>query len=147
MRVRDHERLGLDADQTVVQPGRLSRPAELVLLYIATVINERQTDRVDDFIAPGYRGHGFHADREALRSFLTWQAETAPEWVIDVQDVVAERDRVAVRAVASGTRAERAPGEPYDTPSFQRVEWITIYRIESDLISEAWVVSRTLDVP
>ena len=76
-----------------------------------------------------------------------WQAETAPEWVIDVQDVVAERDRVAVRAVASGTRAERAPGEPYDTPSFQRVEWITIYRIESDLISEAWVVSRTLDVP
>jgi len=125
----------------------LSRLAELVLLYIATVINERQTDRVDDFIAPGYRGHGFHADREALRSFLTWQAETAPEWVIDVQDVVAERDRVAVRAVASGTRAERAPGEPYDTPSFQRVEWITIYRIESDLISEAWVVSRTLDVP
>ena len=115
---------------------------QLVLGYLDTVINHRGVDRLDDFIADGYRGHGFHPDREALRSFLTWQAATAPDWRIDVQDVVAEGDRVVVRAIASGTRSEDAPGVPAAPPRARRFEWITIYRVDAGKIAEAWVVSR-----
>lgn len=115
---------------------------EVVLRYLDTVINHRGVEQLDDFVAADYRGHGFHPDREALRSFLAWQAATAPTWRIDVQDVVAEGDRVVVRAIASGTRTEDAPGVPSSPPRERRFEWITIYRVQGGKIAEAWVVSR-----
>jgi predicted ester cyclase len=117
---------------------------EVVLGYLDTVINRRAVEQLDDFVAPGYCGHGFHADRETLRSFLAWQAATAPDWRIDVQDVVAEGDRVVVRAIATGTRSEDAPGVPATPARARRFEWITIYRVDDELgkIVEAWVVAR-----
>ena len=60
-----------------------------------------------------------------------------------MQDVVAEGDRVAVRAIASGTRAEDAPGVPATAPLERRFEWITIYRVAGGRIAEAWVVSAS----
>lgn len=117
----------------------------LVLAYIDVVIDRNDVARLDEFVAAGYRGHGFHADREALRSFLEWQAATASGWTIDVADVVAEGDRVAVRATASGTRSEEPPGVPYPSPEEGRVEWTTIYRVEGAKMAEAWVVSRDAD--
>jgi len=117
---------------------------EVVLAYLDEVINQRRVDRLDDLVAEHYRGHGFHDDRDALRAFLTWQAAIAPDWRIDVQDVVSEGDRVVVRALASGTRSEDSPGVPSTPPRARRFGWITIYRVEDEKIAEAWVVSRAL---
>src|SRR5687768_4825878 len=101
---------------------------QLVLSYIEDVINGRRVDLLDQFIAPGYRGHGFQADREALRSFLRWQQDTAPDWRIQVEDVVSEGDRVVVRATASGHQSERERGASLPTPVRREVEWIAVYR-------------------
>lgn len=124
---------------------RVGATTRVVLDYLEDVINQRNVHRLDHHVAADYRGHGFHPDRESLRSFLTWQAATAPDWRIDVQDVVAEGDRVAVRAEASGTRSEAEPGVPLDPPRARRFEWITIYRVGDGKIVEAWVVSQAAD--
>lgn len=112
--------------------------------YIDRVINQRAVELLDEFIADDYVGHGFAESREALRSFMTWQRATAADWHIDVRDVVAEGDRVAVRAIAGGTRSESSPGVPYPTPQRMRLEWITIYRVAANRIAELWVVTREL---
>jgi predicted SnoaL-like aldol condensation-catalyzing enzyme len=118
--------------------------AELVRHLIDRAVNRRDPTAVDDLVSPSYAGHGFAADREALRAFYAWQARTAPDWRIDVEDVVAAGDRVAVRAHAYGTRTESAPGVPLPEPVRRDVEWVAIYRVEDGLVAEVWVAVRDL---
>lgn len=113
-----------------------------VLAYLEHIVNGREHDRLDEFVDAGYVGHGFAADREALRAFLGWQAATAPDWQIEVKQSAAEGELVAVQARASGTRAEEAPGVPFAAPRRMAFDWMSIYRLDDGRIAEAWVVSR-----
>ncbi len=56
--------------------------------------------------------------------------------------MVAEGDRVAVRANARGTRTEEAVGIPFPEPRYMELTWIAIYRIEDGRIAEVWVVTQ-----
>lgn len=113
-----------------------------VLAYLEHVVSGGALDRLDEFVDEGYVGHGFAADREALRAFLGWQRATAPDWRIEVQQSAAEGELVAVQARGSGTRTEASPGVPFATPRRMAFDWMTIYRLADGRIAEAWVVSR-----
>lgn len=119
----------------------------LVRAYIEEAINRRDLSNLDKRVADTYVGHGFVTDRGELRQFLEWQARTAPDWSIVIENMVGEAGRVAVRAIATGIRTEQLPGIPYPSPVRRRVEWITTYRIEGARLAESWVVSdgRTVD--
>jgi predicted SnoaL-like aldol condensation-catalyzing enzyme len=119
--------------------------AEVVRRYIETVINSGRVDLIDAYVAADYRGHGFNRTRDDLAAFMAWQSRTAPDWHIDIQDVVAAGDRVVVRANASGHTRELQPGVPSAELQLRRIEWIAIYRVADALIAEAWVVSRDVD--
>lgn len=116
--------------------------AAVVLALIDRAVHGRDPSAVDDLVAPDYAGHGFPADRESLRAFYAWQARTAPDWRIDVEDVVESGDRVAVRAHAYGTRSESAPGVPLPAPAYRDLEWIAIYRVADGRVAEVWVAVR-----
>lgn len=112
-----------------------------VLAYLDRAVHARDLAAVDDCVAPDFAGHGFPPDRESLRAFYEWQARVAPEWRIDVEDLVEQGDRVAVRAHAYGFRTESEPGVPHER-TWRELDWIAIYRFEGDRIAELWVVSR-----
>ena len=118
------------------EPGPLGAR---VLAYLDRVVHRHDLAAVDDEVAPDYVGHGFPPDRDALRAFYEHQARVAPDWRIDVEDLVEQGDRVAVRAHAHGVRTER-PGEPVH----RNLEWIAIYRFAGDRIAELWVTTREL---
>lgn len=117
---------------------------DVVRAYIARAVHQHDPSAVDEYVAPGFTGHGFAPDRDALKAFYAFQARTAPDWRIDVEDVVEQGDRVAVRAHAYGHRTVSPAGEPYAEPVRREVEWIAIYRFEAGLIAEMWVTMRDL---
>ncbi|HWL35338.1 MAG TPA: ester cyclase [Frankiaceae bacterium] len=120
-------------------PGPLGT---LVLAYLDRAVHRHDLTVVDELVSPSYAGHGFAPDRDALRVFYAWQARTAPDWRIDVEDLVEEGTRVAVRAHAYGTRTESAPGVPLPEPEYRDLEWLAIYRFAEGLIEEIWVAVR-----
>ncbi len=122
--------------------ARLDANRALVRRYIEEANNGGDIALVDELMAPGYVWHGGPSSPEDLKQFLAWQRATAPDWHITIEDMVAEGDRVAVRAGARGTRSEEAPGRLFPEPRRMEVTWIAIYRIEGGRIAEVWVVSQ-----
>jgi predicted ester cyclase len=112
----------------------------VVRRYIEEANNGGNVALVDELIAPDYVWHGRSLNGpDALKAFLTWQRTTAPDWRIVIHDLIAEGDRVVVRATANGTRAEQSPGIPFPTPEYHDIAWIAIYRLTEGRINEVWV--------
>jgi predicted ester cyclase len=114
----------------------------LVRRYIEEANNEGKIALVDDLMAPDYVWHGGPTTRDELKQFIAWQRASAPTWHITIQDMVAEGDRVAVRATAKGTRTEEAIGILFPQPRYMELTWIAIYRIADSRIAEVWVVTQ-----
>jgi predicted ester cyclase len=114
----------------------------LVRRYIEDANNGGDLALVDDLMAPDYVWHGGPTTRDELKQFIAWQRASAPDWRIAIQDMVAEGDRVAVRATARGTRTEESVGIPFPEPRYMELTWIAIYRIEDGRIAEVWVVTQ-----
>ncbi len=66
-----------------------------------------------------------------------------PDWSVQVEDVVAEGDKVVVRTVQRGTHEGQFFGVP---PTGRRVEFssIAVYRLEGGLIVEEWIETDRL---
>jgi predicted ester cyclase len=114
----------------------------LVRRYIDEANNGGNLALVDDLMAPDYVWHGGPPTRDELKRFIAWQRASAPDWHITIQDMVAEGDRVAVRATARGTRTEESPGVPFPHPRYLELIWIAIYRLAAGRIAEVWVVTQ-----
>jgi predicted ester cyclase len=114
----------------------------LVRRYIEEANNEGKIALVDDLMAPDYVWHGGPTTRDELKQFIAWQRASAPDWRISIQDIVAEGDRVAVRATAKGIRTEEAVDIPFPEPRYMELTWIAVYRIEDGRIAEVWVVTQ-----
>lgn len=110
---------------------------EFVRSYLQRVVNSRDLTSFADLVAPDYRGegHGWPADRDALRAFYEWQAAERPDWRIDVQETVAVGEWVAVRAYAGGT----VPGGK--APQRRDVEWLAAYRVVVGRVAEIRVLT------
>lgn len=114
----------------------------LVRRYIDEANNGGDLSLVDTLMAPNYVWHGGPSSCDELKRFIAWQRASAADWRITIQDLVAEGDRVAVRATARGTRTEESPGVPFPHPRYMELTWIAIYRFEATRIAEVWVATR-----
>ncbi len=123
-------------------PDSTAANKALVRRYIDEANNGGDLALVDDLLAPDYVWHGGPPSRDALKRFIAWQRASAPDWHITIQDLVAEGDRVAVRATAQGTRTEESPGVPFPHPRYMELTWIAIYRFQAGRIAEVWVVTQ-----
>ena len=107
-------------------------------------INARCWDRLDELVAPGFVRHSHAAgepgvrSRQELKAFLRRELETFPDAKEQVEDLIAEGNKVAVRHSFRGTQR----GPLGDHPPTGRVwvsTYLAIYRIEEGRIAEAWV--------
>jgi len=99
-------------------------------------------DHVSDWFTEGFKLHdpslgGFRSGHEGARDMLRSLAEHVPGARIDALDMVEEGDKVAVRWLFSGNKA--------DTPVY--LSAVAIYRFEGERIAEDWGIAAKAKWP
>jgi steroid delta-isomerase-like uncharacterized protein len=111
------------------------------------IFNQRNLDAIDQFISPDYvlrtAPEGMAADRDAVRGSMAAYLAGFPDLRVEVEQLVAEGDRVVALLVYSGTHQ----GELFGIPATGRrivVRQLAIYRIDGGQVVEEWEVSDQL---
>ena len=119
-----------------------SAPRFIVQAFVQAV-NLEDWAAVETLVAPHFRRHSLAAgapvnSRQELIGFLRAEYATFPDASEEIADIFADADKVAVRMRFRGTQSGPLGSYP---PSGRRVEseYLAIYRVENDLIIEAWV--------
>lgn len=115
-------------------------------LYAA--VSTGDDDAIDQLVVPNFIEHtmvapGMPAGREGLKALFRMIRRAMPDMVMRPEDIVAEGDRVAIRAVMTGTQTGEWMGIP---PSGKHVE-ITVMdldRIENNQFVEHWGVGDVM---
>jgi steroid delta-isomerase-like uncharacterized protein len=116
---------------------------ELVKRWFSEVWNHRRADRIDRFRADTADASGLAAGSRNVRgpeSFKAFHANILgafPDFHVTVEDMIAEKDKVAVRISCKGTHKGATLGA---TPTGRTVEFsgILIARIKNNKIVETW---------
>lgn len=127
----------------------MSTSKEIVLRFFEEAINGHDVPALERFCSEHYVWHGAEDDSEKLpdvRGLAEFKKlvhaffEAFPDFHVDIRDVLAESDRVAVRYVEGGTHAQDFIGI---RASRERVLWpgIGIFRVQEGVIAEEWFQS------
>jgi steroid delta-isomerase-like uncharacterized protein len=116
---------------------------ELVRRHFEEIYNRGNLAFADECCTPGYLLHDpvrpdTPAGPEGMKDHGRWAREVAPDIHFEVEDVIAEGDRVAVRYRFTGTHRGTLMGIPA-TGKFATMTGVTFYRMESGRIAEAWL--------
>jgi steroid delta-isomerase-like uncharacterized protein len=112
----------------------------VVLATIEELFNLGRMNRISALIHPEFVDHGAGEHRHGREGFLAtaaWLRTAFPDLHLEVEDVIAQGDRVAVRATFRGTHL----GELEDVPPTGRavvVQQIHILRIADGMVVEHW---------
>jgi predicted ester cyclase len=99
--------------------------------FFEEVYNNRNLAVLDEILAPDIVNHNTDVrGRETARKFITANIAMFPDVHVNLEDVIAEGDKVVVR----GTDHFTVP----QTGKKMALTWIEIMRIEKDMIAEAW---------
>ena len=107
--------------------------------YFDRLLNQRDLTVCDELLAAGYVDHDAADEAtggpDETKSFVAGFLETYPDLHVDVQDVVVEGDRAAVRLEWQGTHSE--------TGAVYQRHGITILRMDEDgHMAERWSAYR-----
>lgn len=113
-------------------------------LYIRlaeAVLNEKDLSVVDELISSEFVEHAGGQRRkvgtEGFKAARRRRNAAFPDWHVVIDDLIAEGDKVVVRATGSGTHlGEFMAIAP--TGKKVSVSWIAIYRIENGKLAEHW---------
>jgi predicted ester cyclase len=113
--------------------------AELVRRLHTELLSARDPDVVDEFFAPGFVSHnnppGFPPGAEGVKRFFTMFRDAFPDVSVEIDEIVAEGERVAVATTFSGTHEGELMGL---APTGRRVSvtGIDIVRVSGGQIVE-----------
>lgn len=118
---------------------------ELVRGAVNDMLVEGQWDRVDEYIAEDYVGHTVAAPedirgRDGFEEFYSGMQTAFPDIEVEIQELIAEDDKVVQRSRQSGTHEGEFMGIEATGNTFD-VSGIVIYRIKDGKIAEDWVQS------
>jgi len=114
----------------------------LVTRFFAA-LDDQDLDGVADVLAPDYRLHfdgNPEMNREAGIGFFGAFLEAFPDITHQVQDQIAEGDRVAIRIVVHGTHQKEMMGIPA-TGNEMTISATNMVRVDQNKIAEHWVNS------
>ena len=110
-----------------------------VLEHFLAAYNRGDWDRLGEFVRPDYVHHNNEQvlDLAQFKRGAAWIRAGVPDFRIEVEDMVREGDRIAVRFVGRGTHLGSLASE---TPTSNPVvlHGMTIYRLCDGLIAEDW---------
>jgi predicted ester cyclase len=121
---------------------------QIVMRFIEEVLNQGQIEVTDELVAHDFIGHWIGRDqegRDGVRAFAARQRRESPDWHVEIEEVIAEGDKVVVRAIGSGTPA--GPFLGLQPPAGKvRLPWIAIYRVVGGRIAERWTAADMASV-
>jgi predicted ester cyclase len=118
----------------------------LVRRFYAEVISAGDLSRVEAFIAPEYLDHnaeGAGRGPAVLRAHVEAIRRTFPDFELQIDDIVAEGDKVVTRVSGRGTHKGEWMGVR-PTGAVVRVKGINIDRIVDGRIAEHWGEADTV---
>ncbi len=112
-------------------------------LYAA--VSSGDFDVLDQIVVPNFVEHemvapGMPAGRDGLKALFRMVRQAMPDMVMTPEDIVAEGDRVAVRAVMTGTQTGEFLGIPASGKHVE-ITVMDLHRIENNQFTEHWGVS------
>ena len=127
--------------------GEKSRELALgaVTAQFTEVWNSGNLDLIPEIYADDFVGHfpgGAIHGQEGIRDVVADHRRAFPDWAEQIEDIVFEGDKVAVRFSSSGTNRGPNRGKPPTNRSV-RISEMAIYRIVAGRIAEQWVIPDT----
>ncbi|MEJ2343171.1 MAG: ester cyclase [Gemmatimonadales bacterium] len=121
---------------------------EVVHVVFSEIWSKGSVELIDDLFAENFVGHfpeGTVHGREGVRAQVSAHREAFPDWTEEVEDTIADGDRVAVRFTSRGTNLGDFLGNP---PTRNRVEIseVAIFRLSDGRIVEQWVYPDILSL-
>ena len=117
---------------------------ELVRRFYKEVYVDWNMALVDEVVSPRFTSHdwpeGGATGPEAFRGYYSYLRSVVPDAHYDVDDLIAEGDRVAVRWRLLGTHQGEFQGIA-PTGRAITLKGIAIYRVDDGKLMERWVVS------
>jgi steroid delta-isomerase-like uncharacterized protein len=108
------------------------------------VVNGRNLDAIDEMVADDFVEYealpGMPTDKEAPRQFFGMLHAAVPDLRADIEDIIAEDDKVVVRAVAKGTHQGELMGMPATGKPFE-MQWVDIVQIRDGKAIAHWGVT------
>lgn len=108
---------------------------------------EDDFEAYDRFLAQSFVSHSpsrptVHG-REAFKQYMKQHRVAFPDFDVDIEEMIAEAERVMVRWTARGTHEKSFFGF---APTHRRVEWtgISIFRFRRERVVEQWVQTDVL---
>ncbi len=111
--------------------------------------NTRTLDLFDDLVAPEYVDHTHqHQGLESFKQLFEVAFKAFPDWHENIEDIIAEGDKVwvCVRATGTHTGEWNLSGVPLP-PTGRKVTMmmVFIWRIDNGRLAEGWEVDNELD--
>ncbi len=110
----------------------------IVRRYLEQVFNEHRPDLVEEFLTQEFDSHAsLPPGPEGVKQFVVGSLAAFPDQRTIIDDVIAEGDKVVVRATFRATHL----GDLYGMPPTGRpvtMSWISIYRLVNGKIAEHW---------
>ena len=116
--------------------------------FIEEVWLQGQIDKIDELYAENYVDHSFGpqpAGREQLKQFIAMFRAAFPDMVYDLQQMVAEGDRIASRDTVRATHTGDFMGIPA-TGKPVAVSAMHFLRFEGGKIAEHWGITDTMSL-
>jgi steroid delta-isomerase-like uncharacterized protein len=116
---------------------------KLVLQHYESFIHERDVEAVRKQLAPDFIDHemppGTPPGPEAAIRFLAMLHAAFPDFRVTIDDIIAERDRVAVRATWTGTHRGHFPMLPIPVSNRPfRFSGMVFWRVRDGRLVERW---------
>lgn len=118
----------------------------VVRRFIDEAFVKGNAESVDELISESFVPHTWPSvqpGRDSLKQTVVRMAGGLSDVAFDVEDVIGEGDRVAVRVTARATHKGDFMGVPAAGKSYEIAE-IHIFRLEDGLIAEHWHVADML---
>jgi predicted ester cyclase len=112
--------------------------------------NSRNMDVFDELVAEDYFDHLFQQKgRDKFKEMFTMAFQGFPDWYEDIQDIIAEDDKVWVWVKATGTHSNdwNLFGVTVP-PTGNKIEMnmVFVWRLENSKLVEGWEVDDNLEI-
>ncbi len=111
--------------------------------------NTRNLDLFEELVAPDYYDHVFEQQgRDGFKQLFTMAFEAFPDWYENIEDIIAEDDKVWVRVKATGTHTAEWDFFGVKLPPTNKevtLNMVFIWRLENGRLAEGWEVDADLN--
>jgi steroid delta-isomerase-like uncharacterized protein len=119
----------------------------IIRRLIEEVYNEGNLDVVNELVAPDVFDHGAVAEHQhgidSFKHVIEWVRDLSSDIHYNIDDIIAEGDKVGVRMTVSGTDTGTLRGIPPTGKGFS-VDYVHWFRLAEGKVAELWAVRDDL---